>query len=212
MLAAIICGVYCLILPITAWIVINQDWYWDVPIIGITYKPWRLFLIICSLPGFFASLALFLIPESPKFTLGQGDENRAIRALKKVNRWNNGKNSELDIVELLEEPESIENREKHLANKNGRFPLINSIWSQTVPLFKPPYLGRTLLICLIQFITYATANGFYMFFTEILNRMANNLNGDDDVRMPMCDIINMNTTQSMGHVTDENVILNLNLF
>lgn len=49
--SSIIFGISCLFLPLLAWLVINQDWQFDIPFIGITYKPWRLFFIICSLPG-----------------------------------------------------------------------------------------------------------------------------------------------------------------
>lgn len=203
MCASVIYGVFCLMLPIFAWFIINQEWYFDIPLLGITYKPWRLFLIICSLPGFLASLALFFIPESPKYTLGQGDINAAIKALEKVNRWNNGKDAEFDVSELLEDQESIDNRQQVLKNKSGRFPLMNSIWEQTAPLFKPPYLGRTLLICTIQFGVLATANGLYMFFAEILNRMASNLDSFTETRIEMCDVINMNKTILSHNQTDE---------
>lgn len=202
---AIICGIYCLLLPIMAWIVINHNWYWNVPLIGITYKPWRLFLIVCSLPGFSAAICLFFIPESPKFTLGQGKQNEAIETLKQINRWNNGSNASLELIELIEEADSIENRQQILKNKNSRFPLMKSIWNQTVPLFMPPYLGRTLLVCTIQFGVCATANGFYMFFAEILNRMAHNLD-TYDTRISMCQAINMNKANVSDNSGDDNIV------
>lgn len=208
---AIICGIYCLFLPITAWIVINNDWYWNVPLIGITYRSWRLFLIACSLPGFCAAICLFFIPESPKFTLGQGKQNEAIKALKQVDRWNNGSNAKLELNELIEEIDSIENRQRIFQNKNSRFPLMKSIWSQTVPLFMPPYLGRTLLVCAIQFGVCATANGFYMFFAEILNRMAHNLD-TYDTRISMCNAINMNAANLSGHSPDHDFVSLINCF
>lgn len=31
--------------------VINQEWQFEIPFVGIIYKPWRLFFVICSLPG-----------------------------------------------------------------------------------------------------------------------------------------------------------------
>lgn len=206
--SALIFGVSCLLLPLIAFAVINQDWHFEVPFIDVTYKPWRLFLVICGLPGFLASIALFFLPESPKFVLGSGDQNGAIKVLETMNRWNNGKTSELNVFEIIEEPESIENRRRILDNKNSRFPLMKSVWSQTVPLFLPPHLGSTLLICTIQFGIYATSNGFYMFFAEILNRMASNLDNFTETRIKMCDVINMNQMNQTALLEEEFVSLN----
>lgn len=203
--SALIFGVSCLLLPMIAWSVINQDWQFDVPFIGITYKPWRLFMIICGLPGFLASIALLFFPESPKFVLGLGDQSQTITILKQINRWNNGKKTEFDVFEIYEEAESIENRRRILYNKTSRFPLMKSIWSQTAPLFQLPHLGTTLLICTIQFGIYATSNGFYLFFADILNRMANNLDNSMDRRMRMCDIINMNVKNQTENQTVSNI-------
>lgn len=206
--SALIFGVSCLLLPLIAWFVINQNWQFYVPLIDITYKPWRLFLIVCSVPGFLAAVALLFLPESPKFVLGQGNSMGAYQILRKMNRWNNGKKSELEVFEIYEEAESIENRRRILETKESRFPLLKSVWIQTAPLFKPPHLKPTLLICIIQFGIYATSNGFYMFFAEILNTMAANLDSFVDQRMPMCDIINMKTANmSAFNLTSEKVSL-----
>lgn len=205
--SALIFGISCLLLPLVAFFVINRDWQFDVPLIDLTYKPWRLFIVVCGVPGFLASVILFFLPESPKFVLGQGNQMAAYEILQKVNRWNNGKHSKLELFEIYEEAESIENRRRILNSKESRFPLLNSVWIQTAPLFKPPHLGPTILICTIQFGIYATSNGFYMFFAEILNKMAANLDSFVDRRMPMCDIINMKPINisaiSLNEIDDE---------
>lgn len=185
--SAIIFGIACGLVPLCAWLVINQ---FNMPYLDITYKPWRLFLVVCGLPGLLAFIILLFLPESPKFVLAQGNKMEAYEILQKMNRVNNGKNSEFDIFELSEEAESIENRQRILDSKNSRVPLLNSIWIQTAPLFKPPHLLSTILICTIQFGIYATGNGFYMFFADILNKMATNVSLNDQ-RISMCDAINM---------------------
>lgn len=181
----------CMLMPLTAWVMINQDWEFEVPLIDIVYKPWRLYLIACSLPEIFIGLILVFLPESPKFVLGQGNNDKAYEILQQMNRWNNGKHSSLESFKLIEEPESIENRQRILNCKNSRFPLLKSIWIQTAPLFKPPYLFSTVLICTIQFGTYATYNGLFMFFADINNKMATNLDNIYEQRIMMCDAINM---------------------
>lgn len=192
MSSSTIYGVSCLLAPLLAWSVINQDWQFDIPYIGITYKPWRLFLVVASLPSLLGFVILLFLPESPKFVLGQGKKEETHDILRRMNRINNGRNAELEDFDIYEEPESIENRKRLMESKESRFPLLTTIWVQTAPLFKPPYLFSTMLICAIQFGTYATSNGFYMFFAEILNKMASNLNDFTSPRIAMCDVINMN--------------------
>lgn len=210
MISVFVFGVSCLLLPLIALTIINQDWAFDVPFIDIRFKPWRLFLIICGLPGLITSIALCFLPESPKFIFNiVADQKRVINILEKMNRWNNGHGSKLNVLEILEESESIENRQQILANQNSRFPLIKSVWTQTAPLFQTSHIRSTLLICSIQFGIYATSNGMFMFFADIMNRMVhNNVDSTSNQRQKMCDIINMinTTTQSSEHVSHQKKI------
>lgn len=160
MASALIFGIMLPLLPIAAFAVINQDWQFVVPIFDIVYKPWRLYIMVCSLPGLLSSIVIFFMPESPKFVLGQGDQAKAIEILERVNRWNNGKHSSLGLVEIYEETESIESRARIQKCKQSRFPLLKSIWIQTAPLFKPPYLSSMLLICTIQFSIFYVSTGY----------------------------------------------------
>ncbi|XP_031639092.1 synaptic vesicle glycoprotein 2B-like isoform X1 [Contarinia nasturtii] len=189
MASTVIYGISCPLLPVIAGLVINHDWKFYIPLIGITYKPWRLYLVVCGLPGFLAALITLFLPESPKFVLGQGDSASAWKILQKMNRWNNGRKSKLEQFEIYEEEESIENRRRILKAKESRFPLLKSIWNQTAPLFKPPHLYSTLLICTIQFAIGIICFGFGMFFADILNKMATNMDSLNQ-RIPMCDLIN----------------------
>lgn len=191
--SAIFYGISCLLLPLIAVLVINQQWEFDVPYIGITYKPWRAFMIVCALPGLISSIVLIFLPESPKFVLGQGNKAAAHEILRKMYRINNGSKTELEDFEIFEEPESIANRQRILKAKESRYPLLTSIWIQTAPLFRPPYLTSTLLICTIQFGIYATSNGFYMFVPEILNKISSTVTSYTNERIPMCKIINMDS-------------------
>lgn len=200
--AAIFCISY-ITAPMMAWAVINQNWQFHVPIIDVMYKPWRLYFIICSSPEIIAALVLLFVPESPKFVLGQGHKMEAYKILEKINRWNNGQKSTLELFEIVEENESIENRQRILDCKQSRFPLLKSIWIQTAPLFKPPHFYSIVLVCTIQFCTYITCNGLFMFFAQIINKMATSLDSFVDERMMMCDIINMKPSNTSGLNFDE---------
>lgn len=190
MMTSIITAIACLFLPVMVFFIINQDWQFHIPLIGITYKPWRLFFIACSFPNLVAFVMLIFLPESPKFVLGQGDEFGAYKILQEIHRLNAfGKYNaftEFEVFEIVDEPESIENRKRQLEySQKSRFPFLASVWTQTIPIFRPPYLRATIILCGIQFSLYAISSGMFMFFADILNRMAINLKDISDPRMPM---------------------------
>lgn len=186
MVSGVLLSVICILLPISAYVVINQSWEFHIPWIDITYKPWRLFFIVCALPELFAFVILLFIPESPKFLLDNGKPEEAYNVLQKMNRWNNGKHSKLEPFEIVNE-----NQKRDDADVT----FISSVWNQTIPLFKPPLLRSTVLICLVQFSLLYTAQGVKVFFVDILNKIAINSDNLVERRMSMCDIINMKSTQ-----------------
>ena len=152
---------------------------------------WRLYVVVCGLPGFISFIILCFLPESPKFVLSQGKQAEAYRIIQRMNRMNNGKDAKLEEFEIIEESESIENRKRILEIQKSKYPLLSSVWNQTAPLFRKPYLNPTLLICTIQFWIYFTSNGFYMLYADILNRMVTNVEHPTSQRILVCDVINM---------------------
>ncbi|XP_031626825.1 synaptic vesicle glycoprotein 2A-like isoform X2 [Contarinia nasturtii] len=196
MVSAVIYSTLCITMPITAWSVINQDWQFEIPIIDLTYKPWRLLVVVCGIPGFLSALALFFLPESPKYVLSQGNKMAAYQILQKMNRWNNGKNAQLELFEIREEVESTETKSNNI-DGISHLSFLQTIWNQTSALFKPPYLKSTILVCTIQFGIFSISHGFSLFFAEIVNKMSANLDNFYDQRIMMCDNINtkpMNST------------------
>lgn len=91
-------GTGAILLPGLAWIIINQEWSFYIPVIGTLYKPWRLFVVACGIPSLICSLALIKLPETPKFMFGQGNEEETIEILKTVYSWNTGKKRDTLIV------------------------------------------------------------------------------------------------------------------
>lgn len=207
MVSAVVYGILINVIPWTALIVINQEWQFDVPFIGVTYKPWRFFMVVCAFPAFISFLILLFLPESPKFVLSQGEKERTLKILQRMNRINNGQKSEFEKFEIIEEFESIENRRRILKCKESRFPLFESIKIQTLPLFKRQHLLSTVLLCIIQFGIAATSFGVVIFMIEILNKMALNLDSFVDDRAMMCDVINMNPTNLTAVHESTQVIL-----
>jgi MFS transporter, VNT family, synaptic vesicle glycoprotein 2 len=71
MAASVIFGGFCLLLPIMAGLIINQKFSYDILLIGVIFKPWRLFLLCCGLLNLICGFLMIFLPESPKFTFSQ---------------------------------------------------------------------------------------------------------------------------------------------
>ena len=190
--ASVIFGITCVLLPLIAWIFINQHWEFYIPFINVVYKPWRLFLVVCGLPSLICSIILTQLPESPKFVLSQGMQEEAIAILQKMYLTNGGDvNKPIEIPSIIEELESIAYRQKRIAHKDDKLFILRSMWSQTAPLFKEPNLKRTFLACFLQFGIYVTSNGMYMWFPEILNRMADYNEKNPDNYLTLCEVLDL---------------------
>lgn len=190
MYASAIFGAVCVLMPAVAWLVINQDWTFDIPLIGTVFKPWRLFLVVSAIPSLVACIGFSFLPESPKYVLGQGDQAAAIAILEHINRVNNGPDAKpLEILELHEEVEVIENRRRLAVDSKSSFRAFKLFWTQITPLFMEPHLKTTVLACLIQFGIYITSNGLYLWFPDILNRITTNMNEFPGERITTCGIV-----------------------
>lgn len=195
--ASVIFGITCVLLPVIAWLVINQNWEFYIPYLNVMYKPWRLFLVVCSLPSLLCALALLKIPESPKFVLSQGNQDETIEILQRIYRINTGGGKKpLEIPAIIEEIESVASREKNqrAGSGSGATQILRAMWSQTAPLFRQPNLKRTFIACTMQFGIYVTSNGMYMWFPEILNRVADFMERNPGAAMSLCDILDETKT------------------
>ncbi|XP_005183229.1 synaptic vesicle glycoprotein 2B [Musca domestica] len=194
--SAFIFGVGAMLMPAIAWIFINQEWRLPLPFLGLTYKPWRLFMVVCGLPGLLCGLSLFKIPESPKFLLSLGQEEKCVEILQKIYSINTGKaKEEFPIAHVQEDLDSGSNNNKPQtpADLSGRSnPILNvlkSMWTQTQPLFNRQYARTTILICTIQFFIFCTSNGMYMWFPSILNSVAEFMNENPNNRTYICEVV-----------------------
>jgi len=59
-------GAATIILPATAMWILSYDWSFEV-YDGYFFRPWRLLLLLYTLPGFLGGLWLLTLPESPKY-------------------------------------------------------------------------------------------------------------------------------------------------
>lgn len=199
MAASSVFGIGCMLLPGIA-LLINLQFSYTIPIIGTVFTPWRLHVLVCGVPSLVAALSLLKFPESPKFTLGQGNQTETIEILKTIYSMNTGKDkSTLQITSIAEESCTTK-----LTDPKSKtiLSLFKSMWAQTAPIFMPPYLKNTVIACIMQFGIFATSNGMYMWFPEILNRVAVFVTENPATRTTMCDIV-MSNKDVIGNATEE---------
>ncbi|XP_058461551.1 synaptic vesicle glycoprotein 2B-like [Malaya genurostris] len=172
--ASFINGIGCLLLPGIAYLVVNHEWEFTIPVLSIVYRPWRLFLVVCGLPSLVCGLALLGLPESPKFVLHQGNMQASIDTIRWMHRVNNGKTVlplSIDRILADEDDKQFEERCGVLSKSKGFRAKIELVWEQTAHLFRKPYFNIIAIVCFLHFGTYFTSHGMYMFFPEILNQM-----------------------------------------
>lgn len=194
--ASVIFGIGCTLPAAFAWMIINQEWSIYIPIIGIIYKPWRFYLLICGLPGLFCSLALLKMPESPKFTVGQGNQEETIDILKTVYAINTGKSKIcLQISSIIKES-SIKTQE---------LTLFKSILAQILPIFSSEYLRSTIIACTLQFIIYGTSQGMFLWFPHIINEVAEHKILNENGKITICEIIAKNNFNGTSDSLDKEI-------
>lgn len=103
-------------------------------------RAWRLNMLLNSTPGFLAIILMWMLPETAKFLISVGKMDRAYETLNRLCLKNRGTDlASLGITGVFQAdlPESTDKRK-----------FCESLWYDTVPLFKPPYL-KNFLICTV---------------------------------------------------------------
>ncbi|KAG5683093.1 hypothetical protein PVAND_012396 [Polypedilum vanderplanki] len=168
LIASIIYALIGTVNPINAILFLNQEtWNFYIPFLDLNYSAWRIFLLFCSVPSIISAIILItLIPESPKFTYSQGDEAKTLAILQRVYKFNTGKSlNEFKVKNLAKDKEFEAGQSE---NSKGFFEFM---WSQTAPLFQKPHLKNTLTACYLQLGLCVSANSYFTFYPEILNRV-----------------------------------------
>lgn len=184
--AATVAAVGAVLLPIFAWLIINRNWSWFVPLLGLSYNSWRLYIVACAIPGLISGLAFFKLPESPKFLLSLGQDKEAVRIVVEVMGIDDVETyaHAMELQEIKPLTPIIEEDDQ----TNRGLQILKEMWYQTTLLFSKKYLKVTLLTCYLQVIIFATASGMYMWFPDILNSVIEFTKGHPGESSTICDI------------------------
>lgn len=168
--------------PGVAWLILEfqhiASLSFVVPVIGINYSIWRIFLLICGATSGMAMLLLCFLPESPKFLLAQDKHDEALKILQDIHRRNKKSDRAYPVTHLVL-------NEFLLKRETENLPFLHQVWQQTSPLFRQPLLVNTLRTCFIMFSLFAASSGFFMWTPDILNKLLDYR----DQNFTVCDVI-----------------------
>ncbi|CAB3235109.1 unnamed protein product [Arctia plantaginis] len=143
---------------ITAYLTMKLDF--SFYLLGIAYRPWRLLTLFMALPLGMAALCLWYFSESPKFLANIGQEEEAVKVLKRMYVVNGNNENNFPIKRVF-----LEDGNKEIV---GEFSF-RSLWVQIAPLFQSPLLFKTMLLFYLTFVTYIANNSFAIILPTILN-------------------------------------------
>ncbi|CAH2040141.1 unnamed protein product, partial [Iphiclides podalirius] len=133
----------------------------EVPIslLGIVFRPWRLLNIALAVPSGLGAVAVYFFRESPKFLANCGRREEALDVMRTIYAVNYSSSKQDFGVSSFT---VMETEKKKLS-------LFRAIYEQSAPLFRAPYLRRTLQLYYIVAIVFITNNSFLVWLPHILN-------------------------------------------
>lgn len=154
-----------------------------------TYNSWRIFLLICAAPSFLVAALLFYLPESPRFLIMQGRQDKALNILRGIFVINTGKTKdfypvkELMIDEKFMMPtvistsngdiKPVDNADADIeaAKRKGKYSMMfSNIADNSKELFMSPILKFTIVSITINFTFHIGYYGLMMWFPELFSR------------------------------------------
>ncbi|XP_063827697.1 synaptic vesicle glycoprotein 2B-like [Ostrinia nubilalis] len=127
---------------------------------GVTFRPWRLLTIVLALPSGLGAIAIYFFHESPKFLANRGRTDEALEVLRSMYAINHRNSKDEFGVKSLKLSEDMAKQQTTL---------LKAMFEQSAPLFRAPYLWRTLQLFYIVFVVYITNNSFLVWLPHILN-------------------------------------------
>ncbi|XP_053698156.1 synaptic vesicle glycoprotein 2B-like [Sabethes cyaneus] len=181
--ASIAVGLSYIFTGALGWLVLSFDWrldLWNV----VEFRPWRLLIILYTLPGAIGALWMAFLPESPKFHLSQGQDDKALEILRAMYLESHPSAGVDDFPVKRITPEI--SAEDVVGSRKDALAVLRNMWDQTVPLFQRPNLLYFVVCCSLQFGMFFVSAGMGLWYPEIVNRVTSV--GEDDTEA-ICDVL-----------------------
>ncbi|EDW13774.1 synaptic vesicle glycoprotein 2C [Drosophila mojavensis] len=206
-----------LLLPMLAWVTFPQPW--DFVLFGsLNIHNWQIFLLICGLPSLISGLIMCLMPESPRYLMGQGRNAEALLVLQKIYEINTGQPKDNYPVKalVLEGPNraaqkgeaiyTVEEKPEAPKTKSPRS-LLESLrtgMQQIKPMFHKPLLSLSLRCYTMQFCMFLGMNTIRLWLPQLFSSMADyqEEHAEDNASATMCTILDYSVNRTAETLTN----------
>lgn len=167
-----------------AWAVIPHDLGWSDPA-HFQYNSWRIFVALSALPSLFVAIALMWLPDSPRFLLTKGREEKALTVLRYMYTSNGGRPGGYPVESLVGErvsPHIVEER-------RGLKSTVLEALQLSSQLFSPSYLRITTIMIAINFAIQFGYYGLWLWFPELFNKLETYYKAHPTDSVSVCQVI-----------------------
>ncbi|CAG9765149.1 unnamed protein product [Ceutorhynchus assimilis] len=167
---------------------------------------WNILMLMGSVSPMLATIAYYFLPESPKFLMSMGRNDEALKVLRKIYRINTGNSGESYPIEsLLEEvPEKLKSED----NKSWK-EYLKSGWQQLSPLFGKQYIGKLLLVSVVQAIFGSGIHILRAYLPQIFQATHEYQIAHNGTTPNLCSILDVLRSNSSFHGDDTVCIINV---
>ncbi|XP_028034343.1 putative transporter SVOPL [Bombyx mandarina] len=167
-----------------------------IPWLSITYRPWRLLALVMALMLAVGAVMMLCLHESPKFLANRGHVDKALSVLKSSYGL---KGNDADYLRSLMTIDHVA-----LSLKPTFW---SSVVAQTIPIFKPPLVLKTLQLFFLMSVCLSTNNVFFMWFPTMVNSFYSSMS---DTQSGFCEKIISNLTNEISEdvICDDTVANN----
>ncbi|XP_055383166.1 synaptic vesicle glycoprotein 2C-like isoform X2 [Condylostylus longicornis] len=155
---------------------------------SIKFSSWRVLLLINSIPTLVACITLPFFPESPKFLLVQGKQDEAIDVLRKVYKFNTGKNPNTFPVSYVICNEDLASDLSKVKNVHEALKIM---WAQTKPLFDKQRRWTTINLSICQFVIFFVCHGSFMWIPGMIKPLVEY----SDTNLTLCESFRLYTEE-----------------
>ncbi|XP_030746653.1 synaptic vesicle glycoprotein 2B-like [Sitophilus oryzae] len=139
-------------LPLIAWLILPYKI--DFFVGDYSFHSWNIFLLVSGLPAFTSGLFYMFLPESPKFLMTCGQNEKALEVLRRVYSINTGEPRSSYPIKMLIDETKLNGNNKHggkVTAQRSTTQALKEGLQQIKPLFYPPHLAKVCLTCSIMF-------------------------------------------------------------
>lgn len=192
-----------LVLPLIAWTILPRDM--DFTLIGLDFHSWNVFLLTTGLPAFLCGVIFLFFPESPKFLMTCGQNEKALAIFRRVYSINTGLPEDTyPIKNLVEETKINNENSKHggkITAQRTKTQALKEGFQQIQPLFFPPHLTRLVLVCSIIFFNLMSLQMIRLWLPQIFQIMTDYIQAHNGTSANLC--IMLETVSSPNKTSEE---------